>query len=813
MKTMIKKIIMLFLSIGCLLSCAPNNSSSFGDSDSSDTITTSEDDKPIIYKKGIITMENKGKEIVYADYVISTNVADPTGIKDSTEIISSTLKRCGDNGGGTVYLPKGIYRITSNIYIPPFTYLKGDYADPDSSDFNGDYGTMIIADVSQAKKENRSQFLADKNDQFANFPSLFTIGGSAGVDGLTIYYPKQNIDKVIPYPYTFEIPSFAGPGGSVNHMAPTIRNITMLNSYKGICASVTAAADGYSAANEVLHLENIKGTCLYNGFQLYNSSEVGTIKDIILSPKYWFGASSKYDFIKIPDYEKLINWQKTYGIGMLLGDLEWDTYTNINVESYRIGVRIHDGLRRYIPGQPEIYFIGQFYGLYIDDCFTGLRVDDLFTNFGVNITDGRISGEQYAINDSYTGTSKIQLLGVELNGLVKGEHVYISGANEDYNNFKNNGFLPSKITKYPEFVPNNWVDVVKDYNVDNKGLETSDASIGVQKAIDDLSLNGGGVVYLPSGYYRFKNKIEIPSNIELRGSASSNTRDQNGASKGTLILCEYGKASNLDEAKQLSALIEINGDNSGVSGIRIVLPKNPPLKNNEVSYNNYAYMIRCKGNNNYVKYTTFVGVPLGIEFKGDNAINNGYISGVYGCYYENGINIENVNNMVIQESVSNSTVMSRNNFSNLFPNEFGDGWPKDGPTLTKMYDEITRPNSKFITIKNSSGQLSDVFTFGSFGAYYFENSNIKMSNSAGDNLSLQGYLFKMKGGNLFALNIMRFQGAMLDVSENGNATIVNRLTLHNNVDKDLVNNIEKSQTRVSGTDIEKDDLPSIYSID
>lgn len=806
---MMKKILTLLLATLILTSCGPSSNSSSSSQDTNTSGTTT-DDTPIIYTKGIIDMENDGKEIVYADYVISTNIADPTGVKDSTNVIASTLKRCGENGGGTVYLPKGTYRISSNIYIPPFTYLKGDYADPDNENFSGDYGTVIIADVEAAKKEKRSQYLADKDDQYANFPALFTVGGSAGVDGLTIYYPNQNTDKVIPYPYTFEIPSFAGPGGSVNHMAATIKNITMINSYKGVCASVTAAADGYSAANEVLHLENIKGTCLYNGFQLYNSSDVGVIKDIKLSPLYWFGASSKYDFITLPDYETLISWQKEYGVGMLLGDLEWDTFTNINVESYRIGVRIFDGLRRYIAGQPEIYFIGQFYGLYIDDCFTGLRVDNLFTNFGVNITDGYISGEQYAINDCYTGTSKIQLLGVETKGLLKGDHIYISGAESKYANFKSNNNLPSKETKYPHFVPSKWVDVVKTYNVDNSGVESSDVSSQLQLAIDDMAKQGGGVVYLPSGYYRLKNKITIPSNIELRGATASNNRDQNGSSRGTVILSEYGKADSLEQAKTMDALITIEGDNSGVSGIRVVLPKNAPLTNNEVSYDNYGYIVRCKGDNNYVKYTTFVGAPLGVEFKGDSRIKNGYISGVYGCYYENGINVENVENMIIQESVSNCTVMSRHNYANVFPHEFGDGWPKDGPGLTKMYDEITRPNSKFITMKDSSGQLSDVFTFGSFGAYSFENCQIKMSNSAGDNLSLSGYLFKVKGGDLFALNIMRFQGSALDLSDDGNATIVNRLTLHNNVDKDLVNNVEKAQTKVTGSTQNVDDLPSIY---
>ncbi len=760
-----------------------------------------------VYMPGIIETYYPTAEILVADRIIirSTRV-DPTGVNDSTEGIQSVLDLCSQNGGGTVFLPRGKYRITGNIRIPSFVYLQGDYNDPDAENFNGYYGTVILADVPEAEVVTKSTFMADKEDPNANFPALITIGGSAGVIGLTVYYPNQDPDNIKPYPFTFEIPSFAGVGGSINHMAATIKNVTMINAYKGVAASVTPASDGKSAANEMLHLENIKGTVLYQGFQLYNSSETGIIRDISLSPLYWFGASSGYNS---PEYEKINTFSKTYGIGVLLGDLEWNTFTNIHVSGYRIGVRIHDGLRRYIPGQPEIYFIGQFYNLNIDDCFTGLRVDNMYINMGINITKGEISGSTYAINAPYVGTSRIKLVGVTLEGEVRGANVYQS-YEPGFAFLLAEGLLKDVSIPYPTKRPANFVDVVKTYKINNTG--TTDVSATIQSVLNQVGFQGGGIVYLKAGQYRLDSPLVVPANTELRGAASANTRDQIGLSQGTVLMANYGYQETKSAAETAQSLITLAGDHAGVSGMRVVYYDNPPLLGDKVSFKLHSYVIRAQANHNYVTYMSFFGVPYGIEFKGDTKLDGGLILGVNATYYEKGINIVNVEEMIIEECLSNASVVARSNFVNMFPEFFSEGWPRDGATMTKMYDDITRPNSKFLNVTDSQVKIGNSFTFGSFAFFTGINSDIFIYNSAGDNLSNLGHLIEMNGGALVGLNIMRYQGTVIrNINDNASITVINRLSLHQNTDNDVVSNIQVAPMLIASSLVDVDDLPQVYT--
>ncbi|MDF2056291.1 right-handed parallel beta-helix repeat-containing protein [Priestia megaterium] len=64
------------------------------------------------------------------------------------------------------------------------------------------------------------------------------------------------------------------------------------------------------------------------------------------------------------------------------------------------------------------------------------------------------------------------------------------------------------------------VDVTKSpYAADSNGLINS--SDDIQQAINDVSENGGGTVFLPSGTYQLKSKIFLKSNVTLRGSGES----------------------------------------------------------------------------------------------------------------------------------------------------------------------------------------------------------------------------------------------------------------------------------------------------
>ena len=66
-------------------------------------------------------------DVVIADIIATESPynADNTGENDATSAIQKAIDDCFKNGGGTVWLPKGEYRVTGNIYI--FTLLRNHW--------------------------------------------------------------------------------------------------------------------------------------------------------------------------------------------------------------------------------------------------------------------------------------------------------------------------------------------------------------------------------------------------------------------------------------------------------------------------------------------------------------------------------------------------------------------------------------------------------------------------------------------------------------------------------------------------------------
>ena len=734
------------------------------------------------------------KDFIIADIVISSDDydVDPIGYNDSTQGINQAIEDCYDLGGGTVFLPNGKYRISGNITVLPFVTLIGDYNDPDAQDFNGEYGTMIYADVEASEN---------------NFPALITVGGSAGAVGLTIYYPFQTVDNIKPYPYTFEIPSFASSRGHADHMAPTIKDITLINAYKGVAASITPNGNLPSAANEMIHLENIKGTVLYKGFELYNSSEYGTVKEITLNNNYWASSSS---YLNPPLKEEIDDFTKNHGLGMQIGDLEWVVFSDIKIEDYHTGIRVFDGLRRLIAGQPEIYFIGQFFNLIIQNTHTALRVDNLYPNFGMTIANGYLSGSEYAIYRTDTTNSAIHLTNTNLVGKVYGNYINNSGADGsfDFSLYEDTYNKELDFSNIKKTVFN-----VIDYSVDLSGK--FDSSVAIQRALDDARDNGGGIVYLPSGYYKLSDSLTVYENTMLRGSSSVNPRDEIGLSLGTVILSDYGYTLNTQEALDGEALITVVGDNAGISGLRVHYPANKP-NYFDGSIRLHTYSIRLLGNNNFVTHVSLAGSAYGIEALGEenSPLESTYILGVNGTFYRNGISLKYTNNAYMEEILSNGSVVSRSGLNLLFPNYYTNDWPSDANGgLTGVYDYITRPNSYFFKTSNSENVfIKDSFTFGSNTFIEANSSKVLIINSSGDNLFPQGYLLRLNDSIMTGVNIMRFSGRTV-ANTDSTLSIFNRLSLLDNTEKDIYINLEFSDETVEQTGALDNVLPEDYEYD
>lgn len=800
-------VLIVFVLCLCLYSCdiTPNNPPNNNPPNNGNN--GGGDEPPMTYEKGIIDLTYGSDEIVIADYIIDADAgADPTGTKDSTKAIQSVINDCSNNGGGTVFLPSGKYLVSEQILVPSFVYLRGDWNDPDKQGFDGNYGTVILADVAAAETETRNPVLADRDDIYANFPALFRIGGSAGLIGVTIYYPEQNIDSVTPYPFAVEIPSFAGDGCHINHHASTIKNVTFINCYKGIIAGASASvySNNMGAAFEQVHIENIRGTFLYQAMQMYIASEAGVVKNVSISNDYW-----KNSTLGKADGAKLDAYTMKYTTGLLLGDLEWLFFNDITIRDVCMGVRIYDGIRRFFTN--EVYFIGQFYNLDIRRTNTAMRVDNMYPNFGITVANSHLEGSTYSINERDTTRSSIKLVNTELVGDTYGNSLRLSGIDDSFEGLLNEGKLASQVCPEMPRPIAKLYNVVETYNADKTGVK--DASAAIQKALDDAHTNGGGIVYLPAGYYWLNNGLIVYENTELRGCAGASTRDQIGMSKGTVLFGNFGYYNTKALAQVGSALITLQGEGAGVRGLRVIYPDNKPQPRNSVKYKYHSYVMRVVADNCYIAQSSIVGVPFGIEVSHAKDVT---ISEVSGTFYDIGINVTSSENVYIDELLENAAVVSRLGYGTVssVQSYFLVGWPTDGTGLSNMYSEITRPNLILVNAVSSTNvSIVNTSVFGIRTFYNGLNSTAKILACNSDNCS--DYIWNVQGGSLHVVNMLKYNDKeTYAVSNGGSITAFNPLTLYFTtsftLDKDVLNNTQVASTIIPSSNKNVDDLPQRY---
>ena len=639
--------------------------------------------------------------IADADVTKAPYNADNTGKNDVTKIIQQAIDDCYNAGGGTVWLPEGEYRVTGNIYIQKFVTLRGEYQDPDEGN---EYGTVIIADV-ESSKEMR--------------PSLFTVGASAGAVGLTVWYPEQDIDNVKPYPYTFYIE------GNDDSMLHTIKDCTLINSYKGIgvCSECEL---GTKQVHEMTTIENVKGTCLYEGLNNTNSSDVDTIKTLYISNRYWANAGEKFN---APDEEKLNEYTRKNAYGMALGDLEWPNIADVEISDMLYGIHFKEGLR--------YTFSGSFLDLKITDCDYGIYIPRYTVSrrgktWGIAVANGIIEGSEYAIlQEDY---SAVQLTNVEIKGETKrhwdGEPIKeykadTSSLSPDYN------------VTYKK--PNSFLYIVE---ADKTGK--TDISADIQNKLDEAKKTGG-VVYLPAGLYRLDKPVTVPQGVELRGSSTVPVRCQGGCSNGTLIISYYGYNEN-DKP-----LITLGGDNAGLNGLRIDYPLNNPVDDSG-NYKKTSPAVYSKSDNIYVTNCTITLAATGIELDG---CENAFMKKIVGCCIEGMFNMKNCKNSTIEGCHQNANTLPRNGYENFDIPELKNR-VKEENNFDYFFIPIGRKKTTYITLESCENiTVFNTFIYGGKSFLNAKDSTATFVNVGHDGSSKTEPALILSGGSINFLNSMR----------------------------------------------------------
>ena len=638
-------------------------------------------------------------DVVIADIIATEEPynADNTGKADSTAIIQKAIDDCASMGGGTVWLPEGEYRVTGNIYIRQFVTLRGEYQDPD---LGNEYGTIIIADV---------------ESQDTMTPGLFTVGASAGAVGLTVWYPEQNIENVKPYPYTFYVT------GNGDYMLQTIKNCTLINSYRGIGACSQCENNIYEC-HEMLTIENVKATCLYEGLNSHNSADVDTVKTLYLLNKYWLEAGERFN---APEKSKLDAYTREHCIGLVFGDLEWPQFADIKISDMLGGILFKKGIR--------YSYSGEFTDLYITNCQYGIYApEDVIAyrgkQWGTGILGGVIEGEVCAIYDP--GKHATLLTNVEVNGKIEGENI------RQYET-DTSSFAPDYKKTYEKVA--SYLYVVQ---ADKTGK--TDASVAVQAKLDEAK-ETGGVVYLPAGLYRFDNPIKVPQGVELRGSSSVATRCQGGNSNGTLIIPYYGYNTSCEP------LITLDGDNSGLNGIRVDYALNAPTDSSG-KYQKTSPVVYSKSDNIYITNSYFTLASYGIKLENSQ---NVFIKKVIGCCYESMFSMTGCSDVFMEGCLQNGNTLPRNALGNFGIPELSGRFTED-KLFEYVFIPITRVYTDYILLDSCENvEIFNTFIYGGKTFLNSKDSSVNVVNTGHDGSSLTEYAFILSGGEVNVLNSMR----------------------------------------------------------
>lgn len=655
------------------------------------------------------------EDVVVADFVPTEMgyAVDPTGETDSTAGIQAALYDCYDAGGGTVYLPAGNYAISNTIHIPPHVTLRGDWQDPD---VGTEYGTIISVWMEGDDIEG---------------PGAFKLSGNAGAVGLTVYYPLQNLDCIVPYPYTFFVEE-----NPVEYMLMTIKNVTIINGYRGIGTS-------YDILHEQLQLDNIKGTFLKYGINISNSSDVGTVNSIVINTKYWKEAAA--NCMNAVSSDAIDAYTKEYLTGMKIGDLEWTTFDNISIDNCLTGILIAKGMR--------IDFAGTFYDISITNCTKGIVFDGLDKRWGACIARSYIEGDVVNNTEGVVKLCDVEVEGdiisAQKNKIMVDEKTDLSAYEIDYD------------ASYVKPASNIWI---ADLPI---GLDT-DASSELQALLNRAG-EIGGVVYVPGGLYCFRSPITVPAGVELRGTASVPGRESDHnldtTSMGTLFYCYYGVGATYSKDKQ--AFITLAGENAGFNGIRIMYPENS-TKNNE-NFRCTTYTIRGTASGVYVVNSMIAASAYGVDFKD---CDNHYIEGVMTTCYLNAFRVGGKNG-VLTRCLQNGTVLQRTNQPGLKE------WIIGSELVDYLFSLVTRQELDYIIVEDAEDQMIyNAFGYGIKTSVNNVNSKRTCAiNIGADSIGWTVSQFVQNGGSMTGINILRNRGFSYELLA-GELKLYNRHTIN-----------------------------------
>ncbi|MBV9868996.1 MAG: hypothetical protein JO316_26925 [Abitibacteriaceae bacterium] len=267
------------------------------------------------------------------------------GKTDDTVALQAALNAAG-KVGGEVFLPSARYLIAGTLTVPTGVTVRGSWDEAHHGAW--DKGTTLLLTGGRGQE---------------NGQAAITLQQSSALRGVTMLWPEETADNIVPYPWAIH-----GVG-----MHNTVENVTFVNAYQGIKIG--------QPFSELHLIRNVFGCVLRRGIFIDSTSDIGRIENVHFNTHYWM--RSGYPGIQGGNPGQVVPQYTTQNLeAFIFGRTDWEYVLNTFVWGARIGYRFIK--------TPDGACNGQFMGIGADYCDVGLQVDAI-QPIGIQVTNGEFT--------------------------------------------------------------------------------------------------------------------------------------------------------------------------------------------------------------------------------------------------------------------------------------------------------------------------------------------------------------------------------------------------------------------------------------
>ncbi len=503
----------------------------------------------ITYKDGTFSLVETSEQDTYkaVNYFAKLNGFYADGKTDDSGNLQKLLDTAAKTGG-TVYLPKGLYKLESPVNIPANVTLTGDFSSPRSAS-----GT-----------QNCTVFIVGENEKTLRTP-LFTLNGGSALTEVTVYYEGQKYGDVKNYPYTIEHDS----GETAE-----ISKVTILNTANGINLSSPEAKE--------ITVSDIYMTATKSGISAMFCAEKLELTNIFIDPSVWFNCSLDKTS-QTQNANQLTDTIKENLIGISISATSDAYIDNIRINTCNVGLKtdiptitektplfsditVNDAKRSalILVNAPQT-------GIAFAKC--SFRTDDSYGSKDVEIASGYTAPTvfnscSFRGSPSYSvyseGSSMLSFVGCDFiswkeTAIYSTDRIFSAAGGSfntkgDLTDIPNSsvgllalndtyaGYSPEEITVFiaetnneytVKRITDTWFEnLTTEFNLNGKIYNASDYGVSqtaennahaLQMAIYNAHENGGGTVFVNEGTYIFKNDILLHEGVRLQGVGNGKT--------------------------------------------------------------------------------------------------------------------------------------------------------------------------------------------------------------------------------------------------------------------------------------------------